>query len=59
MTPTQQQIRAIEPFLFRAGCIIDGTLKIAIIVLATYLAIVIGSTFLPGHTVERVLGGAK
>ncbi len=58
-TPNDQQLRRMAKFAMRTGTIFDGVLKAAVVLAVIYLAIEIGSAFLPGGAVSRVLGGLR
>jgi hypothetical protein len=58
-TISDQQLQRLYDWLRRAACNCDFYLKAAVVLIALYLLVEIGSAFLPGGSVERVLGGAK
>jgi hypothetical protein len=57
--PTERQMRRLDAWLLRTASIADLWLRVALIACILFLAIEIGSAFLPGGAVERVLGGGR
>ena len=58
-TITDRQLQRFYDWLERAACNCDFYLKAAVVLIALYLLVEIGSAFLPGAAVGRVLGGVK
>jgi hypothetical protein len=58
-TLTDRQLQRLYEWLQRAACSCDFYLKVTVVLTALYLFVEIGSAFLPGGAVERVLGGAR
>lgn len=58
-TPTGEQLRRIGAWFECIGKAAEDTLKVAVILVGIYLLIEIGAAFLPGGSVERVLGGLR
>lgn len=58
-TISDQQLERLYDWLRRAACNCDRYLKITVVLIALYLLVEIGSAFLPGAAVERVLGGVR
>ncbi len=56
-TPTDEQPRRMVRIFVRTCTALDWCIKVAVVAAALYLAIEIGSAFLPGGAVSRVLGG--
>lgn len=58
-TPTDEQLRYMEQLAIRVAGGFDSALKSAVILTVLYLAVEVGSAFLPGGAVSRVLGGVR
>ena len=58
-TFTDRQLQRLYDWLRRMAGHCDFYLKAVVVLIAIYLFIEIGSAFLPGAAVGRVLGGAK
>lgn len=58
-TPTDRQIRRLGELLRRTTNICDFWLKALVIAAAFYFAGQVIWAFLPGHAVDRVLGGLR
>ncbi len=58
-TPTDDELRAAAKWMLRWGRVSWDMLTVALILTMLYLAAEIGSAFLPGGAVQRVLGGGQ
>jgi len=58
-TPNDEQLHCMVQAIARTAAVLDRAIKTAVILTALYLAIEIGSAFLPGGAVGRVLGGLR
>lgn len=58
-TPTDLQLRQLEAIAHDTSAIAGGALKIAVGLTVIYLAAEVGTAFLPGGPVERILGGVR
>jgi hypothetical protein len=58
-TPSDQQLRRLTNFVFRADEIVCNGVKLFVILAALYLVWEIVPAFLPGGAVDQVLGGRE
>lgn len=58
-TPSEQQMHRLVRSIVRTAAVFDYAIKAAVVLVVLYLAIEIGSAFLPGGAVGRVLGGLR
>jgi len=58
-SPSDQQLRRWTNFVFRADEFVCDALKLFVVLAAFYLILEILPAFLPGGTVDQMLGGAR
>ena len=58
-TPSDEQLRRMVQVLGKTAAVLDWAIKAAVILAALYLVAEVGSAFLPGGTVSRVLGDLR
>jgi hypothetical protein len=58
-TPSEQQMHSMVQAIGKTAAVLDCAIKTAVVLVVLYLAIEIGSAFLPGGAVSRVLGGLR
>jgi hypothetical protein len=58
-TPSRQEIEEIADAIDLMVRFLGDALHCAVILLVLYLALEVGTAFLPGGAVERVLGGVR
>jgi hypothetical protein len=58
-SPSDGQLGSVCAWLQDAGAVAGAVLKVAVILAALYLLLEVGSAFLPGGPVERILRGGQ